>query len=217
MMVYDDAVAQNPMDWVTRWPVPLPEGDITLRASGINEDSLVISAETLEELGANIAGRLQRLWDKTDGFDLAPGFAEQLRDTIATYNRYAEQGVDEEFHRGETRVQRDMSGPAREGNDKNQTMFPLSDSGPYHCILLGAGTLETKGGPRIDTHARVLRADGTPILHLYGAGNCIANPTAEAYWSGGATLGTAMVTGYIAGESAARETAVASVAGATAS
>jgi predicted oxidoreductase len=96
-------------------------------------------------------------------------------------------------------------------------MFPFRDAGPYHCILLGAGTLETKGGPRIDTHARVLRADGSPIRRLYGAGNCIANPAAEAYWSGGTTLGTAIAFGFVAGESAAREPALAPAAALAAS
>jgi 3-oxosteroid 1-dehydrogenase len=207
MMIYDDALAQSEFDWVTRWPIPLPEGELSLRAADIDERALVISGDTLEELTENIKARLKTLEGQTDGFDLDPSFAEALDQTIFTFNRYAAEGVDPEFHRGEDQVQRDMHGPARPGNDKNQTMFPLQESGPYHCILMGAGTLETKGGPRIDTQARVLRADGTPVGHLYGAGNCVANPTAKAYWSGGATLGTAMVYGYIAGEGAAREPA----------
>jgi hypothetical protein len=217
MMIYDDAVGQRDFDWATRWPIPLPEGEISLRASGIDERELVISGDTLQELASNIEARLRGIQEQTGGFELDPGFLAQLRETITTYNGYAEQGVDEQFGRGTPRIQKDMSGPPRDGNDKNPTMFPFAPSGPYHCILLGAGTLETKGGPRIDTHSRVLRADGTPIPGLYGAGNCIANPTAEAYWSGGATLGTAMVTGYLAGASAAAETRAVSTTGAAAS
>jgi 3-oxosteroid 1-dehydrogenase len=218
-MVYDDAVATSDMDWVTRWPIPLPDGELMLRADGIDERALVISGDTFEELAVNIGERLRTLAGNTGGFELDPGFADGLRETIERFNGYAAEGVDPEFHRGEPRVQKDMSGPPRPGNDRNQTMFPFRDSGPYHCILLGAGTLETKGGPRIDPQARVLRADGTPIPRLYGAGNCISNPTAEAYWSGGATLGTAIAFGYIAGESVGREPALepaAELAGATA-
>jgi 3-oxosteroid 1-dehydrogenase len=199
MMIYDDAVAQSDVDYPTRWPIPLPEGEISLRAEGIDEHKLVISGETWEELAENVAERLAGISDGTDGFALAPGFADQVKQTVATFNRYAEAGVDEEFGRGVPRIQKDMSGPPRPGNDQNQTMFPFRDRGPYYCILLGAGTLETKGGPRIDSHSQVLRGDGTPIPGLYGAGNCIANSTAQAYWSGGATLGTAIVTGYLAG------------------
>ena len=204
MMLYDDAIAQSDGEWPTRWPIPLPEGELSLRAEGIDEHKLVISGETWEQLAENVADRLAGIADQTDGFTLDPGFAEQVKQTVATFNRYAETGVDEEFRRGETRIQKDMGGPGREDNDRNPTMFPLRDSGPYYCILLGAGTLETKGGPRIDSNSQVLRRDGTPIPGLYGAGNCIANATAQAYWSGGATLGTAICTGYLAGAAVSR-------------
>ncbi len=212
MMIYDDAVGRSEVDWPTRWPVPLPEGELSLRATGIDERTLVISGDTWEDLARQIAERLASVSDKTDGFSLAPDFVEQLERTIATFNGYAETGVDEEFDRGSARIQKDMAGPGRPGNDKNPTMFPFRESGPYHCMLLGAGTLETKGGPRVDDNSQVLRPDGTPIPGLYGAGNCIANPTAEAYWSGGATLGTAIVTGYLAGASTTRELSSAAAA-----
>ena len=216
-MIYDDAIAQSELDWVTRWPIPLPAGELSLRASGIDERALVISGATLEDLAQNIRERLRSIADRTGSLDLDDGFAATLAQTIATFNGYAADGVDPDFHRGEPRVQKDMSGPARPGNDRNQTMFPLQESGPYHCILLGAGTLETKVGPRIDPGGHVLRADGTIIPRLYGAGNCVASPTADAYWSGGATLGPAIVFGYIAGENAAREPARAPAVSAAAS
>jgi succinate dehydrogenase/fumarate reductase flavoprotein subunit len=208
MMIYDDGVARSEMDWVTRWPIPMPEGELSLRAAGIDERALVISGNTFTELEQNIKLRLAGLAGRTGGFELDRSFASGLRETVDRFNRYAASGVDPEFHRGEPRVQKEMNGPPRPGNDGNPTMFPFRESGPYHCILLGAGTLETKGGPRVDPRARVVRADGTPIPRLYGAGNCIANPTAEAYWSGGATLGTAIALGYIAGEQVGQEAPV---------
>ena len=82
-------------------------------------------------------------------------------------------------------------------------MFPLAESGPYHAIILGAGTYGTRGGPEIDTHARVLHARGEPIPGLYGTGNCIASPAGAGYWGGGAHLGPAIVFGAIAGRDAA--------------
>jgi 3-oxosteroid 1-dehydrogenase len=82
-------------------------------------------------------------------------------------------------------------------------MAPLSEEGPYYAMILGGATLDTKGGPKVDTSARVLRPGGEPIPGLFGAGNCIASPAAEAYWGGGSTLGPAIVLGYLAGNSVA--------------
>jgi predicted oxidoreductase len=85
----------------------------------------------------------------------------------------------------------------------NPTMHPFADSGPYHAIILGAGALDTKGGPRIDPDGRILTAEGKPIPGFYGAGNCIAAPAGQAYWSAGATIGSALTFGYLAGKHAA--------------
>jgi predicted oxidoreductase len=81
-------------------------------------------------------------------------------------------------------------------------MYPLSPEGPYYCVIISASAMDTKGGPRISTAAELLHSDGSPVPRLYGAGNCVASPSAEAYWSGGVTLGLAMTFGYIAGKQA---------------
>ncbi|MEV4420954.1 FAD-dependent oxidoreductase [Patulibacter sp. NPDC049589] len=206
MMVYDEGVARDELDWQPRWPVPLPGGRLSVRASGIDERELPISGATLEELAANIRSRLATLADGTGGFDLAAGFADRLAATIERFSGFARAGKDEDFGRGETPVELGFNGPGRPGS-ANPTMAPFRAEGPYHCILVAAGTLDTKGGPRIDPQARVLRADGTPIPGLYGAGNCVAEPTGEGYFSGGATLGAAIAFGWLAGTGAVARTA----------
>lgn len=84
-------------------------------------------------------------------------------------------------------------------------MYPFSTSGPYHAILIGGGTLDTTGGPKINAKAQVIDTAGKAIPGLYGAGNCIASPAGQAYWSAGGTLGPALTFGYIAGLNAVQE------------
>jgi predicted oxidoreductase len=82
-------------------------------------------------------------------------------------------------------------------------MAPLADHGPYYSALLVAGTLDTKGGPRVDRHGRVLRPDGQPIVGLYAVGNCAGSPTGVAYWGAGGTLGPMVTYAWLAGRHAA--------------
>ncbi len=176
----------------------------------------IITGNDLEELADGISSRLASLAPQTGGFSLAPEFLDNLKRTVNRFNGFAAWGRDEDFHRGEFAYDREWTTfpPTIPGaqwppsGTANYTMYPLSDKGPYHAIILAAGTLDTNGGPVINPKAQVLDVDGKPIPGLYGAGTCIASPTANAYWGGGSTLGPAMTFGYIAGTEAVKETAV---------
>jgi 3-oxosteroid 1-dehydrogenase len=201
-MIFDSGVVNSDIAWPFRWPVPMPG----------EESDIVISGQTWQELADNINARLDSIRGQGHlsarvGPDvvLADDFVEQLTETVERFNGFAETGVDEDFGRGETPIQVAWHGPPREGNTANPTMYPFADEGPYYCIMLGAMTLDTKGGPVTDTEARVLHVSGEPIPGLYGAGNCVASPTGQSYWSAGGTLGPALTFGYIAGENAANE------------
>lgn len=166
----------------------------------------VLRAESLGALASAIAARLEALAARAVQFELAAGFAKNLEQTVSRFNQLAKSGVDADFQRGQTRHEVAFHGPRREGNDHpNALMCPLSTSGPYFAMVLAAGTYGTRGGPEIDTHAQVLRVDGTPIRGLYGAGNCAASPAGGGYFGGGSQLGPGMVFGAIAGEHAARQ------------
>lgn len=173
----------------------------------MDETGRLIAGATLAELSANIATRLRSLQNWTGGVALAPDFQTTLRQAMTRFNEFARSGRDLDFDRGLHEYDRAWNGyfsvihedPKRSSErSPNPTMHPIADQGPYYAIILAPGVLDTSGGPLIDERARVLGADGRPIPGLYGAGNCVASPSREAYFGGGGTIGLAMTFGYIA-------------------
>src|SRR3954447_328684 len=171
------------------------------------DDSHVIRGETLEALADAVADRLSRYAHVTGGLTLDADFVTTLRQTIERFNGFAEHGVDKDFHRGEKPVQLLFNGPVKDESGRiTPTMWPISESGPYYASLITGGTLDTKGGPRTNTEAQVLDDTGTPSPGLCGVGNCVASPSAQAYWAGGATLGPIIAFAPRAAQAADRET-----------
>ena len=177
------------------------------------EQPHLIEGASWDDLFAKVDAQLAKWASSTGGLRLADSFGTTAKTTIEAFNGYARAGVDPEFNRGKYLYDREwhLLFSGRRAGTKfppnpypNPVMHPFADTGPYYCILLGPGTLDTSGGPQIDAQARVLAADGTPIPGLYGAGNCIAAPTGQAYLGAGGTIGPAVTFGYIAGKNAAR-------------
>ncbi len=78
---------------------------------------------------------------------------------------------------------------------------------PYYGATITGALAHTQGGLAVDLHARVLRADGTPIPNLYAGGGTAAGISGdgpEGYLSGNGLL-SALGLGLIAGEHAAAE------------
>jgi succinate dehydrogenase/fumarate reductase flavoprotein subunit len=173
----------------------------------------ILSSDTWDGLSEAIDQRLKALSPHTGGFSLDAAFQENLKQTVARFNEFARTGIDLDFHRGEYAYDREWTtfpptvpgAPWPPADTANLTMHPLKETGPYYAVILGAGTLDTNGGPVINNHAQVVDGRHLPIPGLYGAGNCIASPTANAYWGAGSTIGPAMTFGYIAGLNAVLE------------
>lgn len=165
----------------------------------------LITADDLDTLADQITEHLKRISKSTGNFSLDPSFKEGLKETVKKFNGYAKDGKDLEFDRGKYDYDTEWSAVPTAGiewpdkNSKNITMHPI-EKPPYYAVIIGSGTLDTNGGPVIDGKARVLDWNDDPIDGLYGAGNCIASPTADTYWGGGSTIGPAMTFGYIAGK-----------------
>ncbi|GAB3206228.1 3-oxosteroid 1-dehydrogenase [Nocardia tengchongensis] len=119
---------------------------------------------------------------------------ENLRATVTRFNEFAAAGTDPDFGRGDSAYDNYYGDPR---NRPNPNLGAL-ETGPYYAAKLVPGDLGTKGGLSADTDGRVLRADGSVIEGLYAAGNASAPVMGHTYAGPGATIGPAIVYGYLA-------------------
>ncbi|WP_433526097.1 FAD-dependent oxidoreductase [Nocardia pseudovaccinii] len=157
------------------------------------ESGALRKADTIEELA-----------------DLIAVPAENLRKSIEEFNSYADQGVDEKFHRGET-VWDQMAqyivgfpaGPVMnyvnplDNGYPNPLVAPI-DTPPYYTATVALADIGTKGGLKTDENARVLREDGEPIAGLYASGNTMAAMSGRVYPGAGTPVGSSLVFSYLA-------------------
>lgn len=113
-------------------------------------------------------------------FEMDP---EALHYTIDLFNQAAEMGADA-FGRSA------------------ETMRAIGE-GPYYALETWPSVLNTQGGPERTALGEVLGADGSPIPHLYSAGE-YGGVTANNY-QGGGNIAECVVFGKISGEGAAVE------------
>ena len=126
--------------------------------------------------------------------------SDALLETVIRFNGFAESGVDEDFHRGESAYDRYYADPRVKPNPSLHRI----DKGPFYAVKIVPGDLGTKGGIVTDEHARALRPDGSVIEGLYAAGNCSSAVMGHTYAGPGATIGPALTFGYLAAEDIAR-------------
>ncbi|WP_460851749.1 3-oxosteroid 1-dehydrogenase [Nocardioides montaniterrae] len=143
------------------------------------KEGVVRRADTLEELAAKIG---------------VP--AASLTATVERFNGFARNGVDEDFHRGESAYDKYYSDPTVK---PNCSLAPI-EKGPFYAVTIVPGDLGTKGGLVTDERARVLREDGQVIPGLYAAGNVSSAVMGNTYPGPGGTIGPALVFGYLAAE-----------------
>ena len=122
--------------------------------------------------------------------------AETLKETTERFNGFAASGVDEDFGRGKSGYDHYYGDPT---NKPNPSLGPVA-KGPFYAVKMVPGDLGTKGGANTDVHGRVLREDGSVIDGLYAAGNASSPVMGHTYAGPGATIGPALVFGYLAVE-----------------
>jgi len=121
-----------------------------------------------------------------------------LRETVDRFNGFARNGKDHDFGRGDSAYDNYYGDPTLP-----QPTMDVIDSAPYYAARIQAGDLGTKGGLVCNANGQVLRADGTVIEGLYAAGNTSAAVMGNDYAGAGATIGPAMVFGFIGARHAA--------------
>jgi succinate dehydrogenase/fumarate reductase flavoprotein subunit len=140
--------------------------------AGFVERGYLVRADTIVELAQKI------------GADPA-----QLRATVGRYNRFAETGVDVDFGKGETELNR-FNGDA---SHKPNPCIGAVAVAPFYALAVWPADIAVSTGLKTDADARVLGVDGKVIPGLYACGNDQASVMAGSYPGPGTTLGPAMV------------------------
>ncbi len=148
--------------------------------------------ETVGSIGGQIAslieaGYIQEAQSFEELADKLGLPAETFCATVERYNELAQAGVDEDFGKEAFR------------------MIPLATP-PFYGVRNTGVFLCTLDGIRINTEARALRADGTPIEGLFVVGNDSGNYFDRSYPNNltGGAAGRTITFGRIAGKAAAR-------------
>lgn len=140
------------------------------------ERGWILKADTLEELA-------QKIREDSENRDMIT--AEQLRESVETFNGYCEKGVDEAF--------------GRSAETMDAVITP-----PFYAMKLYPGGPNTKGGIDANDKRQVLDWEGNPVPRLYTAGE-ISSVFKFTYQAGG-NLTECIVCGRQAGKEAVKET-----------
>jgi succinate dehydrogenase/fumarate reductase flavoprotein subunit len=173
---------------------------------------LICDAAFIEKYGLGLvypgAGNLRRLLkagylksgDTLASLAAAFGIdAERLHRTVARHNGFAQTGIDADFGKGETELNRFNGDGAHR---PNPCIGPLATA-PFYGVEIWPADIAVSTGLSTDAHARVLNKDGQPIGGLYACGNDMASIMRGSYPGPGTTLGPGMVFAYRAAMHAA--------------
>jgi len=124
---------------------------------------------------------------------------DALARTVERYNRYAETGIDEEFGRGSSALNRFNGDPSARPNPCLRSIGP----GPFYAVAVWPSDLASSAGLCVDTTGRVLRSDGSVVNGLYAVGTDAASIFRGHYPGPGTMIGPAMVFAWQAAMQAA--------------
>lgn len=124
--------------------------------------------------------------------------ADALEATVARHNSFARTGVDLDFGKGSTALNR-FYGDATVTPNPNLKAIAQA---PFYALPITPATLGISIGLKTNGDAQVLDGQDRPIPGLYACGNDTSSVMRGYCPCGGATLGPAMVFGYRAAQHA---------------
>ena len=126
----------------------------------------------------------------------------RLRETVERYNGFVDRGRDEDFGRGDSAYDRWVGDPLSASPDTPSNTLGRIEQGPFYAVALYPGDVGTYGGLLTDSHARVLREDGSAIDGLYATGTSAASVMGHAEPGPGGSIGPALTWAYVAAQHA---------------
>ena len=127
--------------------------------------------------------------------------ADNLKETVARFNRFAASGVDEDFGRGDAAYDQSHGDPTVKPNPN----LGAIEQPPFYAVRMYAGDTGTVGGIVTDVDGRAMRADGSVIEGLFATGNIAAAPFGKSYIGAGTSIAGSMIFAYRAVEAMARK------------
>jgi succinate dehydrogenase/fumarate reductase flavoprotein subunit len=112
-----------------------------------------------------------------------------LAATVDRHNRDAVTGIDQEFGRGASVLNRFNGDPANKPNPCMRKIGP----GPYFALAVWPSDLASSAGLRTDLNGQVLSSAGPPVPGLYAVGNDAASVFRGTYPGPGTMIGPALV------------------------
>jgi len=119
---------------------------------------------------------------------------DNLEETVEMFNRFAREGKDPDFHRGESAYDNVAAGDPN--HEPSPTLAPL-EKPPFYGVQIHPGTAGNQGGLVTNGNAQVINVRGQIIPGLYGTSNTAAHLAIGFGYNSGFTNGQSMVFGYV--------------------
>jgi len=121
--------------------------------------------------------------------------SDTLQNTVATCNRNAETGIDNEFLRGQN-IYDNFYGDTSVTPNPN---LGKCSQAPFYAVPLYPGNVSTLFGVKTDENSRVVNQEGSAVPGLFAVG-CDQNSVMRGiYPGGGSSIGPGMTFGYRTG------------------